>query len=578
MRKKIIMATMLIGLALCIPTHVHASTGTIKSQSQLEKMLADRSVDTIKISTSKKSTFTIPSGDYNKKLIINAPNVRLTNNCKFSDVTIKNLTKYTENTKGNSLDIADDKLSVNVLNGASLTNITVANEKSKLHLIADGDVGELTINAAKVIGIHGKHTKPISIESNSVNTKINISSLVTFATKDIQVESNPITDTTKVNIEDNKSNSENTKANIDAELEVIKQQAYNKAYSDWLDYFVSQYQNINNQSSNKEEVKTESDTNKPVENVVTESAITTPSAIETTETDSTTDTDATEEPSEPITTYQITFTHWNNAATFTIYTGRCQYVYISNTEDNTTPLESNEWEVAVASNNEDVSDESLVWTDLGESTGISGIADSTYYQNAYRLTFNKSGKYYLRAKYNEQYVYSIPITVNADNTTYLETEIDGKMYMTQAQVSKNNATFKYTGCTLEEIEELANASYIKYKNSSTMRRGLYVSHIRTDLNAYTIYYKFNKSDTYDSSGALFQTVTYNDDYMPLQVDSITDGLVTKSRITTYDELGRTYSVITINYNTDGSVQSKSGYYYTYDEDGTQTKHVGIPAE
>ena len=77
---------------------------------------------------------------------------------------------------------------------------------------------------------------------------------------------------------------------------------------------------------------------------------------------------------------------------------------------------------------------------------------------------------------------------------------------------------------------------------------------------------------------MFQTTTYNDNYMPLQVDSITDGIVTKSRVTTYDELGRTYSVITINYNADGSVKSKSGYYYTYDENGTQTKHIGIPVE
>ena len=103
-----------------------------------------------------------------------------------------------------------------------------------------------------------------------------------------------------------------------------------------------------------------------------------------------------------------------------------------------------------------------------------------------------------------------------------------------------------------------------------------MSHIRTDFNAYTVYYKFNKSDEYNSSGALFQTTTYTDDYMPLQVDSITDGLVTKSRVTIYDGLGRTYSVITINYDADGNVTSKSGYYYTYNENGTQTKHIGIP--
>lgn len=103
-------------LVLCTPTYVQATTGTVRSQLQLEKILTDESVDTIKISISKKTTLAIPSGDYNKKLIINSPNVRLTNNGKFSDIAIKNLTKYTENTKGNSLNIADDKLSVNVSN------------------------------------------------------------------------------------------------------------------------------------------------------------------------------------------------------------------------------------------------------------------------------------------------------------------------------------------------------------------------------------------------------------------------------------------------------------------------------
>ena len=150
MKKKLIMTAMLIGIALCIPTHVHASTGTAKSQAQLEKILTDESIDTIKISTSKKTTLTIPGGNYGKKLIINAPNVRLTNNGKFSDVTIKDLTKYTENTKGNSLNVTDDKLSVNVSKSASLKNITVTNEKSKLHLVADGNVNKLTINAGEL--------------------------------------------------------------------------------------------------------------------------------------------------------------------------------------------------------------------------------------------------------------------------------------------------------------------------------------------------------------------------------------------------------------------------------------------
>ena len=105
-----------------------------------------------------------------------------------------------------------------------------------------------------------------------------------------------------------------------------------------------------------------------------------------------------------------------------------------------------------------------------------------------------------------------------------------------------------------------------------------MSHIRTDLNAHTIYYRFNKSDEYNSSGALFQTATYTDDYKLLQNDSYSNGILTKSRINTSAELGRTYSVITINYDTEGNITSKSGYYYTYDEDGNSTKHNGIPTE
>ena len=580
MRKKIIMATMLIGLALCIPTHVHASTGIVKSQAQLEKLLTDQSTDTIKISTTKKTTLTISSGIYGKKLVINAPNARIVNNGKFSDISVKDAIKFTEKAKGNVLNITDNKLSVNVSKNASLKNIVVSNDKAKLHLVADGNVSKLTINSAKMVGIHGTHSKPVNVITNDVDTIINISSLVSFEMTNNQSESLTTVETQKADIEDNNATYEKLKADIEAELEVAKQQAYNKAYSDWLNYFITQSQTVNkNAQTNTNTQQTDNKVNNQTSNEIP--FPTTPSAIiSTEESDKSVEEPIVEpeEPSEPVVTYQVTFTHWDNPNAFNTYTGRSQYVYISNTEDSATPLEGTDWQVAIVSNNEMATDASLIWSNLIDATGISGVIDSTYYQNAYKLTFNENGVYYLRAKYNDQYVYSMPIVVYTDNTIYLETEIDGKTYMTQAQVSKINATFKYTGCTPEEILTLENVTYIKYKNSSTLHRGLYVNHIRTDLNAYTIYYKFNKSDEYNSSGALFQTTTYTDDYMPLQTDSFTNGILVRSRIDTYDELGRAYSVVTINYNADGSVKSKSGYYYTYDEDEIQTKHNGIPTE
>lgn len=60
---KFLVATLLMVLVLCVPTCTQAAiTGTAKTQSQLEKILIDESIGVIKISTSKKITFTIPKG------------------------------------------------------------------------------------------------------------------------------------------------------------------------------------------------------------------------------------------------------------------------------------------------------------------------------------------------------------------------------------------------------------------------------------------------------------------------------------------------------------------------------------
>ena len=77
---------------------------------------------------------------------------------------------------------------------------------------------------------------------------------------------------------------------------------------------------------------------------------------------------------------------------------------------------------------------------------------------------------------------------------------------------------------------------------------------------------------------MFQKTIYNENYKPTQVDNYSEGILTKSKTTTYDVLGRTCSVITTNYDTNGNITSRSGYYYTYDENGTQMKHNGIPVE
>ena len=68
MTKRINFITTTLFLALAILftpiTTQAASTGTAKSQAQLEKLLTNKSITTIKITTAKKTTLTIPSGIY----------------------------------------------------------------------------------------------------------------------------------------------------------------------------------------------------------------------------------------------------------------------------------------------------------------------------------------------------------------------------------------------------------------------------------------------------------------------------------------------------------------------------------
>ena len=594
MKKTIfIFVTMLMALMLLFkPTHVKASNSTAKTQSQLNKLLKNNSVKTIKISTSKKCAFSIPKGDYDKKLIINAPNTRITNNGKFSNIAIKNLTKYTEKANGNSLDITDNKVTVNVSKGASLKNVSVSNNSARLSLSATGNVDKLTINSAKVVGIHGSHSNPINVVTNDKNTKLNISSLVTFTIGDIYNETIESTNIPENTVSDNYTAYDNDSVSIkqpkeeesSTDFSEIYKQAYENAYNNWLNYFISHSQTSNTNTN----IKPDNDVinNTPNNSTASTTPDTTMPSISDNESsmNNTVSTDNTtkepiiedEKQVEPIADYQIIFTHCDIADSFITYTGRCQYVYVSNVSDNSTPLESTNWEVSIADNNETADDESLKWTDLSNSVSMNGVADSTYYENSYKLTFNEVGIYYLRAKCNDKYVYSIPIVVNADNTNYLETEFDGKVYMTQAQVSRGSASFKFTGCTPEEVDELENTMYIKYKNSSTLHKGLYVSYVRTD--SYCLYYTYSQTDDYNSSGAMFQKTTYNENYKPTQVDNYSEGILTKSKTTTYDELGRTYSVITTNYDTNGNITSRSGYYYTYDESGKQIFHNGIPSE
>ena len=77
--------------------------------------------------------------------------------------------------------------------------------------------------------------------------------------------------------------------------------------------------------------------------------------------------------------YQVKFSYWDNINSFTTYKGHNHYAWISNVEDESTQFECTDWQVAIVNNNENQNDTSLVWTDLTDSTSITGTLDEKYY-------------------------------------------------------------------------------------------------------------------------------------------------------------------------------------------------------
>ena len=174
--------TILLTIAILIscfsPTCVQAASNTkvAKTQKQLEKLLADKNTKTIQINTIKKITIAIPKGDFDKKIVINAPKASVINKGQFNGITVTNLTQYIEKTKGNVLTVKDTKLTLNVTDSAELKSVTVSNKKADVKIVAEGNIKKVTVNSAKSVDIQGDHTKPINVNSNAKGVTITANS------------------------------------------------------------------------------------------------------------------------------------------------------------------------------------------------------------------------------------------------------------------------------------------------------------------------------------------------------------------------------------------------------------------
>ena len=696
------MSLLIMLLISCVPTtYVQAaSSKTVTSQKQLEKALSNKDVKVIEIKTSKKITLKIPKGSYNKKITLNSPNASVVNNGKFNGIIVNNLSKYTEKTKGNTLNVKDTKLTLNVSSSAELKSVTVSNKKADIKIVADGNVKKLTINSAKTVDIKGDHSKPINVNSNakgatikansSVNVTmnkdgnlvVNVENVKVIAGKDDVITK--ITNNTEITIvivdkndevvgevksdetskvtNDGKNDKDKDKEvdNKDDKDDKDKKDEDKKDDNGKDDKKEESPGNTNNSSNNSSnssnsgnppiitppvkdnysiaissssnnidgsrvinyELKNNSTklTSVPasyrINNVVSGCSIISESfgcvtvssnSISSTElrielldnnnnivTSKTVQFTSEMSGSDPLFNlsdlndgYQVTFSYWNNSNNFfNTFIGHKHYVWLSSIDNSDTRLESTNWQVAVVNNNERQDSESLSWIDLSDTTPVSGISDTTYYSNSYKLTFNTVGIYYLRTKVGEHYVYSVPINVTdmSTNTEFEDVEFNGQTYNVHIfQRTNNNASFYVVDRAPEEIENLfKNVTYIKHKNTENSNRGLTVSYVKSDLSSYCIvYYKYKQEDLYHLDGDIFGRMIYDDNYRPKKVESYENGKLTHETFTYYDDKGRTYVVKYVDYTyreDNSSYTVTSGYHYTYDENGNKTFHGTLPSD
>ena len=131
----------------------------VKTKKQLLAQIAGTAASTIVFSTQKTLKFTIPASESssNKKLIVNAPNVTLTNKATFKGVTLNETLAFTEKGKGNSLTVKAENAQITVAKGSEVKKMTIEGTGAKITVAKGSEVEKMNVAADKIdIDVLGK--------------------------------------------------------------------------------------------------------------------------------------------------------------------------------------------------------------------------------------------------------------------------------------------------------------------------------------------------------------------------------------------------------------------------------------
>ena len=151
-RLKSVLAVMLVlamVLTLC-PQNVAAKKKgksiTVSTQEELDAALASGKYRKIVVKTEEVLPIKVAEGEYKKvKLVIEAPNVSVTNLGAFDKVTVNDAEKYTEKAAGNSITVKAQNIELKVAKNAEVAGITLSKDATNINLTNAGKVEDLKV-------------------------------------------------------------------------------------------------------------------------------------------------------------------------------------------------------------------------------------------------------------------------------------------------------------------------------------------------------------------------------------------------------------------------------------------------
>ena len=152
-----------------------AVTITVTTQAELNAALAKKGVTSIVIKTKNNVTLKLTNAASKAKLVVDAPNARISNSAKLAGITIKDAKAFTEKSvKGNSITVSDKKLSLTVAQAAQNVTVRSSAKNADINLKVNGELKKLTVDKKADISIKGSTDQTVTIVNNAKGSAVDV--------------------------------------------------------------------------------------------------------------------------------------------------------------------------------------------------------------------------------------------------------------------------------------------------------------------------------------------------------------------------------------------------------------------